>query len=150
MRDADATTKTTKFGWSCADAMMNEEVHAAAMKDPDARPMTDAEWDPAPKVPRTKTLRRALGLTQEESQSNLAKHLVSFEAARRVFDHAFALDRLDIGSRGGEVRYVITGMVNGVLLTVVYMERGVRTCIISARKATKHEQREYDRNQTAE
>jgi putative transcriptional regulator len=58
--------KTTKFDWSRADAMTDEQVHAAALKDPDARPMTDAEWDAAPKVPRAKTLRRALGLTQEE------------------------------------------------------------------------------------
>jgi putative transcriptional regulator len=46
--------------------MTEAEVHAAAMDDPDARPMTDAEWAAAPKVPRSKTLRRALGLTQEE------------------------------------------------------------------------------------
>ena len=45
--------------------MTEVEVHAAAMSDPDARPMTGAEWQ-ARKVPRTKTLRRALGLTQEE------------------------------------------------------------------------------------
>jgi hypothetical protein len=85
-----------------------------------------------------------------KAQSNLAKHLVSFAAARRVFDDAFALDRLDSGGLGGEVRYIASGIVNGVLLTVVYTERGVRTRIISARKATKHEQREYYRNQTAE
>ena len=85
-----------------------------------------------------------------KAQINLAKHLVSFEAARRVFDDAFALDRLDIGGFGGEVRCIATGMVNGVLLTVVYTERGARTRIISARKATKHEKREYYRNQTAE
>jgi uncharacterized DUF497 family protein len=85
-----------------------------------------------------------------KAQSNLAKHLVGFEAARRVFDDAFALDRLDIGSRGGEIRYVITGMVNGALLTVVYTERGARTRIISARRATKHEQTDYYRSQTAE
>ena len=66
MNDADTTMKTTKFAWSRADAMTDEQVHAAALKDPDARPMTDAEWDAAPKVPRAKTLRRALGLTQEE------------------------------------------------------------------------------------
>jgi putative transcriptional regulator len=47
-------------------SMTDAEVHAAAMKDPDARPMTDAEWQAARKVPRAKTLRRALGLTQEE------------------------------------------------------------------------------------
>lgn len=46
--------------------MTDADVHAAAMKDPDARPMTDAEWQAARKVPRAKTLRRALGLTQEE------------------------------------------------------------------------------------
>jgi putative transcriptional regulator len=64
--DADTTTKTAKFDWSRADATTDEQVHAAAMKDPDARPMTDAEWDAAPTVARAKTLRRALGLTQEE------------------------------------------------------------------------------------
>lgn len=66
MNDADTTMKTGKFDWSRADAMTDEEVHAAAMKDPDARPMTDAEWEVAPKVPRARIIRRALGLTQEE------------------------------------------------------------------------------------
>ena len=42
------------------------EIHAAAMRDPDARPMTDEEFARARRVPRAKTLRRALGLTQEE------------------------------------------------------------------------------------
>ena len=49
--------------------MTDEEVHAAAMKDPDARPMTDEEFARARRVPRAKTLRRALGLTQEEFAS---------------------------------------------------------------------------------
>ena len=66
MNDANTTMKTSKFDWSRADAMTDEEVHAAAMKDPDARPMTEAEWNAAPKVPRTKIIRRALRMTQEE------------------------------------------------------------------------------------
>jgi putative transcriptional regulator len=66
MNDDNITTKTDEFDWGHADAMTDDEVHAAAMNDPDARPMTEAEWDAAPRVPRTKTLRRALGLTQEE------------------------------------------------------------------------------------
>ncbi|HET8995818.1 MAG TPA: helix-turn-helix domain-containing protein [Acetobacteraceae bacterium] len=45
--------------------MTDAQVHAAAMRDPDARPMTDAEWASAPRVPRVRTLRRALGMTQE-------------------------------------------------------------------------------------
>ncbi len=43
--------------------MTEEEIHAAAMADPDARPMTTEEWRTARRVPRTKTLRRILGLT---------------------------------------------------------------------------------------
>ena len=46
--------------------MTLEEVEAAAFADPDARPMTDAEFAQPRRVPRIKTLRRALGLTQEE------------------------------------------------------------------------------------
>jgi putative transcriptional regulator len=61
------TPKTeAKFDWSAADAMTDEERNAAAMADPDARPMTDAEWDAAPRVPRVVTIRRALKLSQEE------------------------------------------------------------------------------------
>ena len=85
-----------------------------------------------------------------KAHSNLVKHGISFEAGRRVFDDAFALGRDDVGDTGDEVRYVLIGMVNGVLLTTVYTERGERTRIISARKATRHEQREYYRSQTAE
>jgi uncharacterized protein len=85
-----------------------------------------------------------------KARANLAKHGVSFEAARLVFDDLFAIERVDSGSEPIEVRYVITAMANGVLLTVVYTERGDRIRIISARKATKHEQEEYYRSQTAD
>ena len=55
-----------------------------------------------------------------------------------------------IENQPGEIRHIIAGMVNGILLTVVYTERGDRIRIISARKATKREQEEYYRSQTAE
>jgi len=48
-------------------APMNDEaVTAAALRDPDAQPLTDADLARLKRVPHTKTLRRALGLTQEE------------------------------------------------------------------------------------
>ncbi len=47
-------------------AMTPEEIEAAAWRDPDARPFTPEELAKVKRVPRTKTLRRALGLTQEE------------------------------------------------------------------------------------
>jgi hypothetical protein len=85
-----------------------------------------------------------------KARSNLAKHRVSFEAARLVFDDPFALDLLEGGGGHGETRCILTGMANGILLTVVYIERGARTRIISARRATRHEQRKYYDSQTAE
>jgi putative transcriptional regulator len=46
--------------------MTEEEIKAAAAADPDARPMTAEELQTARRVPRTKGLRRILGLTQKE------------------------------------------------------------------------------------
>jgi putative transcriptional regulator len=46
--------------------MTEAEVEAAAWRDPDARPFTPEELAKAKRIPRAKTLRRALGLTQEE------------------------------------------------------------------------------------
>ena len=42
------------------------DVEAAATCDPDALPLTEADMARMRRVPRVKTLRRALGLTQEE------------------------------------------------------------------------------------
>ncbi len=42
------------------------EVQAAALADPDAQPLTDNKLSQMRRVPRAKTLRRALGLTQQE------------------------------------------------------------------------------------
>jgi putative transcriptional regulator len=46
--------------------MTEAEIEAAAAADPDARPFTSEELAKARRVPRVKTLRRALDLTQEE------------------------------------------------------------------------------------
>jgi len=64
----DGTTRPLpdRTDWARLDAMTEEEIRAAAMADPDARPMTPKEMAKARRVPRVKTLRRALGLTQEE------------------------------------------------------------------------------------
>ena len=46
--------------------MTEAEVHAAALADPDAQPLTEERLARMKRVPRAKTLRRALGPTQEE------------------------------------------------------------------------------------
>jgi putative transcriptional regulator len=58
--------KTVKHDWSRLDAMTDEKTHAAAVNDPDARPLTEADFARLRPVPRVRTLRRALELTQEE------------------------------------------------------------------------------------
>ena len=46
--------------------MTAKQRHAAAMADPDARPMTDDEWAAASRVPQVTTIRRAPKLSQED------------------------------------------------------------------------------------
>ena len=64
----DGTTRPSvgTTDWARLDAMTDEEVEAAALADPDAQPLTDEDLARMKRVPRTKTLRRALRLTQEE------------------------------------------------------------------------------------
>ena len=56
----------TKHDWSRVDAMTDEHRHAAALADPDAQPLTDADMNCMKPTPRLKMIRRALGLTQDE------------------------------------------------------------------------------------
>jgi putative transcriptional regulator len=64
----DGTTRPLhdRTDWSRVDAMTEEDVHTAAMADPDAQPTTPEEMATARRVPRVRTIRRALGLTQED------------------------------------------------------------------------------------
>lgn len=81
----------------------------------------------------------------EKARANLAKHKVSFETACGVFGDANAIDELDDRLDYDEERSNRTGLVAGRLLTVTYTVRGEHVRIISARKATQHEQDSYFR-----
>jgi uncharacterized protein len=81
-----------------------------------------------------------------KAEANWQAHGVSFELARTVFKDPFAIERLDDRENYGEERFVVIGMAEGhVLLFVAYTERGERIRIISARRATQHEQDDYFR-----
>ncbi len=72
MSDADTTKKMptekarAKHDWSSLDAMTEEEKLAAALSDPDAQPLTDEDMRRMKRIPRSKIIRRALGLSQED------------------------------------------------------------------------------------
>ena len=77
-----------------------------------------------------------------KAKRNDREHGVTFELAWLVFDDPNAIDRLDLDAPD-EDRELITGLVGDVLLTVCFAERGHRKRIISARKATQREQKDY-------
>jgi putative transcriptional regulator len=58
--------KRIKHDWKEADALTEAEIHVAALADPDAQPLTPERLAKMRRVPRTKSLRRALGLSQQE------------------------------------------------------------------------------------
>jgi uncharacterized DUF497 family protein len=71
------------------------------------------------------------------------KHGVSFEMATLVFNDPFAIERLDDREDYGENRFILIGLAEGAVLTVVHTQRNDRIRIISARQATRHEQDNY-------
>lgn len=78
-----------------------------------------------------------------KAQNNLKKHGVSFEEASSCLLDQMALVRED-NDAVGEQRFVLLGMSNTArLLTVVYTLRGEHIRLISARKATKKEEKTY-------
>ena len=66
MKRTGKKATATKHDWSRLDAMSEAEKHAAAMSDPDARPLTEEDMNRMKRTPRSKIIRRALGLSQEE------------------------------------------------------------------------------------
>lgn len=82
----------------------------------------------------------------DKAQANLEKHGVSFGEATEVFYDPNALEGYDPDHSEEEDRFFIIGLSSRRLLFVVYAEReGDTVRIISARKAVKKEQEEYER-----
>lgn len=91
------------------------------------------EWDPA------------------KAAANLIKHGVAFADAALVFDDPLQRSRQD-RHEGGEERWQTLGMVSGVVLLLVAHTwrdeaEGEVIRIVSARRATRQERREYEQAQ---
>jgi uncharacterized protein len=85
------------------------------------------EWDPA------------------KAEANLRDHGVSFAEASTAFHDPLSLTIPDPDHSGGEERYLLLGASRaGRLLVVAHTERGDRIRIISARKPTQRERRQYE------
>lgn len=80
---------------------------------------------------------------EQKNLANIAKHGVDFNDAAKVFADPSRLERLDDGDHGEE-RWQTLGVVHFGVLFVVYTERrdGVIR-IITARQATRREEKAY-------
>ncbi|NJO56006.1 MAG: transcriptional regulator [Rhodospirillales bacterium] len=55
-----------KSDWAALDAMTEDEIHAAALADPDAQPATPEQLARARRVVQVQLIRDKYGLSQEE------------------------------------------------------------------------------------
>ena len=79
----------------------------------------------------------------KKAQKNFRKHDIMFEDAALVFDDENRIEEYDYIHSEIEDRWKIIGMVQDVLC-VVYTERGEDIRLITARKATPKERRDYN------
>lgn len=82
----------------------------------------------------------------EKASGNLDKHGVSFPEASTVFADPLSRTISDPLHSHGEGRFIIVDeSAVGRTLVVVHTHRGEAVRIISARKATPHERKDYER-----
>ena len=86
---------------------------------------------------------------EAKNKANYAKHGISFEIAKRVFDDPLVIYAFDRVVDGKERWKAIGKIVDLPIMIVIYTERiNYRneeiTRIISARQATSHERRNYE------
>lgn len=80
---------------------------------------------------------------EDKAASNQSKHRIDFADAVSVFADDAAITIVD--EHPDEERFVTIGMdAFGRILVVVYTWREQRIRLISARKATRHERKQYE------
>jgi uncharacterized DUF497 family protein len=79
-----------------------------------------------------------------KAAANLRQHGVDFADAIAALEDANRLEQIDTRFEYGEERIQVIGMARGAVLFVIVTLRDEDICrIISARKATRHEQDRY-------
>ena len=77
--------------------------------------------------------------------ANARKHGLSFEEATTIFSDPNTITIFDVEHLDEEDRFIDIGLsASGRILVVVYTERGTRIRVISCRKATPAERRQYE------
>jgi len=83
---------------------------------------------------------------EAKAAANLAKHGISFEEAKSVFDDRLYVDFYDPKHSLNEHRYIIIGQSDQRrVLIVSYTERNDAIRLINARELTRGERRDYEK-----
>ena len=83
---------------------------------------------------------------EKKNQINISKHGIDFAAAALIFLDYDRIEAEDNRKSYGEIRYRTIGLVNKIILCVVYTIRDAKYRIISARRASKNERETYLHN----
>ena len=81
---------------------------------------------------------------ERKRESTLEKRGIDFNDVVRIFDERPAVHALS--KHPDEERMIATSKLSGQMVSVVYTFRDNRIRIITARRARKNEQREYQKN----
>jgi putative transcriptional regulator len=107
--------RKAKIDWSRADAMTDQDISAAALADPDARPVTPDRLAHMKRTPQVKVIRRALGLSQEEFSARFRIPLGTlrdWEQGRKEPDAAARAYLVVIGRNPSAVRDALQPMTS--------------------------------------
>ena len=81
----------------------------------------------------------------EKANTNLRKHGVTFQEAATVFEDVLSMTYYDPDHSQDESRYITVGMSRSRrLLIVAHTDRGENIRIISGRKTTRRERKQYE------
>ena len=85
-----------------------------------------------------------LSLEWDEAKraSNLRKHKIDFDDPTELFEGEL-YTKMDVRFDYGETRFVTFGVLDGEILAVAHTENESVIRVISARRANRHEQKEY-------
>ena len=59
---------------------------------------------------------------EEKNRSNIARHSIAFEDAKRIFEKP-TIEKVDDRFEYGEIRVYAIGLVDGLEITVIYTDR---------------------------
>ena len=81
---------------------------------------------------------------ENKNNSNKQKHRLNFNDTKKVFNDKNKIISVDERKDYKEKRWKIIGEIYGVIISMIFTIRGTKTRIISARKASKKERKEYN------